>query len=108
MDFIQGLLGAIVGAFASLAGVVISQRGQRKIAHEGRIWEHRLACYASLLGYIDSLNQWIESCEVGPRSGRRIFTTRPPDLPSDLHGQMVYASASVQRAFDEMSQYRSR
>jgi hypothetical protein len=46
-----GLITGLVGIGGALAGVLLTQRGQRRIAHETRNWEQQARVYVELIAW---------------------------------------------------------
>jgi hypothetical protein len=103
----QGLLGALIGASASLLGVVLSQRAERRRAHTDRVWTARSREYEHLMRFVLDIRHWTISAGEPAADGRR-YSEPPPVYGSDpevndggyqprayVTGLLMYASPPV-------------
>jgi hypothetical protein len=48
---LTGLITGVVGVAGALAGVLLTHRGQRRVAHETRVWERQAQVYVELIAW---------------------------------------------------------
>jgi hypothetical protein len=80
------LAGAIT-AVAAVGAVLVSQRAERRRAHDDRLWQQRAAAYADLLAWANEFNAW----SLGRRP--RGMLTRPSK--PDVVGRQLHARLST-------------
>jgi hypothetical protein len=100
VDWTNVASGAI-GAIAALGGVVITQRSERRKAHEDRVWQARIGVYTRIYEWAVGLAgvQHSPDLAIDP-SGKTEMLTGPafPTSQDELHISL-YGSEGVSRAF---------
>ena len=96
---------AIVGAIAALGGVWVTQRSERRRAHDDRIWSQRLDVYVTLMSWAEN---WRRFGSYHSRSGRGWASSVPrqpdPLLPGDEYAKLqAFASGAVLERTKELS-----
>jgi hypothetical protein len=85
----SSLISAGIGGVTALAGVLITQRSERKKAHADRVWKERAACYIQLYSWCAA---WRKYLMAAPSIGQLMMddpdlepADEPPDLTIDDH-----------------------
>jgi hypothetical protein len=105
----SSLISAGIGGATALAGVLITQRSERKKAHADRVWTERSTCYVQLYSWC---GEWIKYLMAAPGFGRHMMKDpdaklpkEPPDLAEDAWARIfVYSSSDVVKALTASQQ----
>lgn len=90
-----------IGAVAALGGVVITQRSERKKAHEDRVWQPRIKIYLIVYQWAVGLANVQHSPDLDADPSGKFEKFVGPGLPSsedELHVSL-YGSDAVTKAF---------
>jgi hypothetical protein len=100
----SSLISAGIGGVTALAGVLITQRSERKKAHADRVWKERATCYVQLYSWCAAwVNYLMEApgfVELMMKNPDLEPADEPPGLTKDDWARIfVYSSRDVEKAF---------
>jgi hypothetical protein len=85
----SALITGLITATVALAGVYLTQRGQERLSHDGRVWSERARVYVELIA-------WARNIEYAARDRGPLPERDPPGDTWDR--AWAYASLDVLRA----------
>jgi hypothetical protein len=101
----SSLISAAIGGVTALAGVLITQRSERKKAHADRVWKERSACYMRLYSWSSAWREYFMEagayCHLMMMDPDLDLKDQPQGLLAEEDFPMifVYSSRDVEDAF---------
>lgn len=97
---LTGLITGVVGVGGALAGVLLTERGQRQMAHEARVWEQQAQVYVQIIA-------WGRNVEYAGRAAGTAGAAPDwrdlPDLSTDTWDRAwAYASVDILAAANNL------
>jgi hypothetical protein len=94
-NWLVPLITGVLGAAAVVTGVLVTQRSERRQAHEDRLWTERASLYVEILAWANDVNAWALRRTPGPGAP---LQPKPGSLPRLLHARVIaFAGPSVRR-----------